>query len=94
MALHQSNPVDTLYDIHRNFPIIEEIDSIKNILNTLELHSRHYEVLSVDTTGPTFWIAVIGIILRIMVIRDINTKGRPQTVSRIFQPEIYSLKNI
>lgn len=63
MALHQSNPVDTLYDIHRNFPIKEEIDSIKNILNTLELHSRHYEVLSVDTTGPTFWIAVIGVIL-------------------------------
>lgn len=63
MTLLQSNPVDTLYAIHRNFPIKEEIDSIKTILNTLEQHNRHYEVLSVDTTGPTFWIAVIGIVL-------------------------------
>lgn len=41
----------------------EELDSIKTVLALMEHHSRPYEFFDIDTTGPTFWIAVLGVLL-------------------------------
>lgn len=43
----------------------QELDSIKTVLDLMEHHSRPYEFLNIDTTGPSFWIAVAGIALSI-----------------------------
>lgn len=61
--MQQSIPTDSLELSMIEQTLRNELDSIKTVLGLVEHHSRPYEFLNIDTTGPTFWIAFLGIVL-------------------------------